>query len=55
MCMKRGLMPEESARLMEIYQSQDKLSLHDVIEQYASDEYKALIEEAKKEEEIVEF
>lgn len=41
-------MPEESARLLKIYQEQSKLSLLEVIDKYASDEYKAMLDEPEE-------
>lgn len=38
-------MPEESRKLMEIYRSHPEMNMLQVIDEYASAEYKALINE----------
>lgn len=50
MSTKRGIMAEENEKLIKIYQSQKNLTIEEVIEKYASDEFKAEIERVKRED-----
>ena len=45
-------MPEESKRLVEIYKSNPEMLMGEVIEKYASDEYKAMLAEEDEWEEL---
>lgn len=53
MSMRRGLFPEESERLLEIYWAHPELTMLEVIDKYASDEFLQSIKEAKIEDKIM--
>ena len=49
MSLKRDLMPEENRRLLEIYKSHPEMTMLDIIDKYASDEFKSMLKEAEEE------